>query len=177
MPEAKVCLYLANSFGFASLTREDVVEKDILPELVKIGYEVFEPFLAGETRGAFEPAVAEQHDYQRKHALYAEAVSDTYDLNISLMERSDVLAALLDGPLDIDSGVAYELGHWVKSGRGPLVALRTDFRNVENIAAKVNIMPQQGVMRAGRFCTTKPEFFAELRRLYRSIRKAKSSRE
>lgn len=54
------------------------------------------------------------------------------------MQNSDCLLAVLDGGHAVDDGVASEIGYYAGMRRGPIFALRSDFRGGENIAVSIN---------------------------------------
>lgn len=67
----------------------------------------------------FEGAYNRPEDFRK---LYKECVD--------LLEDSDVVVAVLDGP-DVDSGVAFELGYAVARGI-PVIGIRTDYRESQD---------------------------------------------
>jgi nucleoside 2-deoxyribosyltransferase len=60
-----------------------------------------------------------------------------YEGDILALKTSDVVVAILDG-VDVDSGVAYEMGYAKALGK-PLVGLKTDYRTFSDME-EVNLM-------------------------------------
>jgi len=60
-----------------------------------------------------------------------------YELNTSALRNSDVIVAVLDG-VDVDSGVAFEVGYAVALGK-TVVGLKTDHRSFSKVE-EVNLM-------------------------------------
>jgi len=60
-----------------------------------------------------------------------------YELNTSALRNSDVVVAVLDG-VDVDSGVAFEVGYAVALGK-TVVGLKTDHRSFSKVE-EVNLM-------------------------------------
>jgi hypothetical protein len=56
----------------------------------------------------------------------------------TLMPRSRMLIAILDGGPAIDDGVAAEISHYATEHGRPIIGIRSDFRLAENPAAPIN---------------------------------------
>lgn len=102
MTTRKPRAYLPNAIGFFEDGRK--ILDDLVEKFTKMGFEIYEPFRECDKRPG------ERY----------------FTVNNELMDKSDCLIAYLDGPLDVDSGVAEEIGRCYE--RIPIFALRTDFR-------------------------------------------------
>jgi len=71
----------------------------------------------------------------------------------SLLERADIVIAVLDGP-DVDSGTAWEIGYAYARGK-PIIGVRTDTRTFMG-STSVNIMVKSCIEERGK------EFFIQL---------------
>ena len=65
-----------------------------------------------------------------------------FDLNVEKLKDSDIVLAILDGPI-VDDGTAFEIGMAYQLGK-PIVGLRTDFREA-GPEGKVNLMIEKSV--------------------------------
>jgi len=128
--------YLPNQLGFSE-TGKYVLEKRIKPKLREIGLHVLDPFVE----------CAKELNLSRLGKLkrYDDVVKFWTDFNYkiprinnALMQKSDCMLPILDGSHAVDDGVASEIGYYVGIKRGPIFALRSDFRLSENVAATVN---------------------------------------
>jgi nucleoside 2-deoxyribosyltransferase len=63
-----------------------------------------------------------------------------YDRCIEMLEKSDLMVAILDGP-DVDSGVSFEMGY-ARALDMPIVGVRTDYRESQDRG--LNIVLAQG---------------------------------
>ena len=68
---------------------------------------------------------------------------------MKVIDSSDLVVALLDGSVDVDSGIAAEIGY--AFARGKLVhALRTDFRMVaDNLGSRINLQVEYFIRASG----------------------------
>jgi len=131
--------YLANQFGFSETGRY-LLDNKIRPRLVSIGLTVNDPFIecGKEIDHKFlaEMKIRDKHNEIVK--FWNGFNTKVTAINNRLMQDSDCMLAILDGGADIDSGVASEMGYYAGISRGPIFALRSDFRLSENIAATIN---------------------------------------
>lgn len=89
---------------------------------------------------AMAPGPERLEAYRRLDRIVGEA-------NVSLIDRSAAVLALLDGP-DVDSGTAAEIGY--ASTRVPVVGLRTDIRPAgDNEGVSVNLQVEWFIRRSG----------------------------
>jgi len=129
--------YLANQLGFASIFSLTI--SAIKSRLESIGLEVYEPF---NEAGIYENEIikANKTDSIKKQTMIWNDLNDKIgNLNNELMSKSDCLIVLLDGGHIIDDGVSSEIGHYATLKKGPVFALRTDFRLSENLGASINL--------------------------------------
>jgi hypothetical protein len=135
----EVKAYLANQFGFYELGR-CILDGIIIPRLKEIGITVNEPFeenkkfLDLDELARLETAGT----YREVESFWQRFDAKVTPTNRILMQDSDCLLALLDGGHAIDDGVASEIGDYSEMNRGPIFALRSDFRCGENIGSKIN---------------------------------------
>lgn len=81
------------------------------------------------------------------------------------MEKSKLMAAILDGSHAVDDGTAGEIGRYCAKKYGPIIALRTDLRLGENIGSPVNLQIISDVLRSkGKLCTSMDEWYSELKK-------------
>jgi nucleoside 2-deoxyribosyltransferase len=163
-------LYLANEFGFEDPGREFVC-KEVVPTLEKIGYVVLEPFRENFKNYDWKHINSLKTVDARNNALIA-ADLVTGANNIILMNRSKVLAAILDGSHTGGIGVGSEIGYYFSKGR-PIIAVRTDFRLAENPTSRVDIQVTHFITHSpsGKFCASYPDWYAELKRFYESFKR------
>ncbi|MEX2682139.1 MAG: nucleoside 2-deoxyribosyltransferase [Candidatus Sigynarchaeota archaeon] len=141
-------LYLANSLGFSSLTSPAIAA--IAARLEREGFEVFEPFTANKDLGAeIARLQSTEKDFNvLKNRL--RAISEEIGRrNAGAIERSTDVIAILDGGLDVDSGVAAEIGY--AAGKGKRVfGLRTDFRTGgDNPGSTINLQVEHFIAATG----------------------------
>jgi len=128
--------YLANQLGFSE-TGKYVLERKIKPRLREIGLNVLDPFV--------ECAKELNFSQLEKLTLYSDVMKfwsefnhRIPEINNKLMQRSDCMLPILDGGHAVDDGVASEIGYYAGLKRGPIFALRSDFRLSENLASTIN---------------------------------------
>nr|MDO8110182.1 nucleoside 2-deoxyribosyltransferase [Candidatus Sigynarchaeota archaeon] len=131
-------IYLANGLGFSSATRCAVV--DIKARLEKAGLQVFEPFFESKDLGE---KIVELQRREKNVDMLKKKLADINKIighrNAQAIDAASVVVAVLDGGLELDSGVAAEIGY--AAGRGKkILGYRTDFRcGGENPGATINI--------------------------------------
>lgn len=128
--------YLANQFGFSETGRY-LLENLIKPRISDIGIIINDPFLECGKEVDFV-YLSKLQSYDGKVNYWAEFSRKVTPINNQLMQDSDCLLALLDGGPAVDDGVASEIGYYAGIARGPIFALRSDFRCGENIAVSIN---------------------------------------
>jgi len=132
----KINAYLANQLGFSELGKY-AIENLVKPRLKKIGLNVLDPF--EECEKQLDMNILSKLEYQSDVVEFWKVFNRKIPIiNNHLMEISDVMPAILDGSHAIDDGTASELGNYYQLRRGPIFALRSDFRLCENIAAPIN---------------------------------------
>ncbi len=79
--------------------------------------------------------------------------------------------ALLDGGHESDDGVSSEIGYFAGIERGPIFALRTDFRKVESMANTVNWQIVGYIKQSkGQLINNTAEYFSEIQKWYDSLK-------
>ena len=134
MKEVKA--YLANQLGFSETGRY-ILDNLIKPRIERIGIIVNDPFLeCGKELDLEYVSTLERHEDQRRYwEVFSKKVTP---INNALMKNSDCLLAILDGGRGVDDGVSSEIGYYAGINRGPIFALRSDFRCGENMAVSIN---------------------------------------
>ncbi|MDO8508131.1 MAG: nucleoside 2-deoxyribosyltransferase [Nanoarchaeota archaeon] len=128
--------YLANQLGF-SKTGEYALENLIKSPIREIGIKIHDPFIECEKEQNISHLNSlklydEVFDYWKKFSYKVNPI------NNALMRDSDCMFAILDGGHQVDEGVASEIGFYAGIERGPIFALRSDFRGGENLAVPIN---------------------------------------
>lgn len=157
---AREALYLANQFGFSETGRL-LLDKIIIPPL-ESKYKVLEPFLEG---AKFYPksGINSTDSYKKKVELLKEFNYTLGNYNNHLMRQSDKMTPILDGGHSVDDGIGSEIGFFYSLKKGPIIALRTDFRMNENIACIVNLQVERYIYDSGgKILTSMDEWFNEL---------------
>ena len=90
----------------------------------------------------FEVWVAQEGPFIKQDAHKEKKM--IYDGDILALKTSDAVVALLDG-IDVDSGVAYEMGYAKALGK-PIVGLKTDYRTFSRME-EVNLMLEVPLMK------------------------------
>ena len=128
--------YLANQFGFSETGRY-LLNNLFKPRLDKIGIKVLDPFVecANELNFSYIETLRLFKDRKKYWEEFSKKVAS---INNRLMQGADCLLAILDGGHAIDDGVASEIGYYAGIKRGPIFALRSDFRCGENIGTLIN---------------------------------------
>src|SRR3989344_3402324 len=146
--------YLANQFGFSE-TGMYILDNLIKPRIREIGIIIHDPFI--ECAKELDLNYLEKLDNYGGRKKYLEEFSKKVTpINNGLMQDSDCLIAILDGGHVIDDGVASEIGYYAGIRRGPIFALRSDFRLGENMAVLINpqvegyIALSQGYLASGK---------------------------
>jgi hypothetical protein len=133
----KINAYLANQLGFSE-TGKYVLEKLIKPELKRIGLNILDPF--EECEKQLDRSILSKLEYHDDvMEFWKEFNRKVSIINNHLMEISDVMTAILDGSHAVDDGLSSEIGNYYQLRKGPIFALRSDFRICENIAAPINV--------------------------------------
>jgi nucleoside 2-deoxyribosyltransferase len=83
----------------------------------------------------FEVWLAQEHKFVEDHSTMEKQAIFREDLDA--VRKSDLILAILDG-VDVDSGVAFEMGFGYASGT-PIVGLKTDHRVFSRVES-VNLM-------------------------------------
>lgn len=133
----EVKAYLANQFGFYELGKRCILDNFIKPKIQEIGITINDPFVeCGKELDFDYLSFLKSHIAVKKY--WEKFSHQVTPINNRLMQNSDCLLALLDGGSAIDDGVASEIGYYAGIERGPIFALRSDFRCGENIAVSIN---------------------------------------
>jgi hypothetical protein len=128
--------YLANQFGFSETGRY-ILDTLIKPRITAMGIKIYDPFVeCGKTLDfAYLLKLKRLDKVMDYWKGFSEQVAP---INNRLMHLSDCQLAILDGGPAVDDGVASEIGYFAGIKRGPIFALRSDFRCGENIAVSIN---------------------------------------
>ncbi|MCH9632492.1 MAG: hypothetical protein S4CHLAM6_08280 [Chlamydiae bacterium] len=128
--------YLSNQLGFSE-TGRFVLENLIKPKAEEAGINVLDPIvLCGETIN-FEK-LSKLHEHEKVVEFWKDFNNTVTGFNNNLMKESSCMLAILDGGHAVDDGVASEIGYYAAKEFGPIFALRSDFRQGENLATKIN---------------------------------------
>jgi len=132
----EVRAYLANQFGFSE-TGRFILDTLIKPRITAIGITINDLFLecGKELDFGYLSKLTSHEDKVRYWEIFSRKVTP---INNRFMQGSDCLLAILDGGPAVDDGVASEIGYYAGIRRGPIFALRSDFRSGENIAVSIN---------------------------------------
>lgn len=127
--------YFPNQLGFSET---GTMLLDIIkPRIEEIGIKVYDPFV--ECGKEFDlsnlNSLEKYSDRERYLKKFSQKIGK---INNALMKKSDCLIAILDGGHSVDDGVASEIGFYAGIKRGPIFALRSDFRLAENMALSIN---------------------------------------
>jgi nucleoside 2-deoxyribosyltransferase len=128
--------YLANQFLFSETGRY-ALDTLIKPRIREIGIAINDPFEACGKELHLDK-LAKLTLYEDVRKFWAEFSDKISPINNSLMQDSDCFLGILDGSHSVDDGVASEIGYYAGIKRGPIFALRSDFRLAENISLGVN---------------------------------------
>lgn len=104
----KKTLYLANQLGFSKEVLKPSLDA-LLPWLER-RFKVYEPFRDGGL-------ITDPDSFEKAMVMNSKAI-----------RKAKVMAAVLDGSADVESGTAGEMGRYIVLKKGPIIALRTDIR-------------------------------------------------
>ena len=155
-----------DKFGFSEEGR--ILLYDIIVPKLEKWFDVNEPFR--ECMKYFPAELKDQKirdtmDYGKVRNLYARFNSGAAATNRRLMEKSKIMAAILDGGHTIDDGTAGEIGRYCAKKYGPIIALRTDMRLGENIGSSINLQIESDIIRSkGKLCISIEEWYNELKK-------------
>ena len=141
-------VYLANCLGFSKLLFP--ATEAVRGALVQAGWSVFEPFSGCTVEGnEINELVIEEKDPRQLISKLRLLNTTIASKNQRMIDASDIVIAILDGSLDIDAGVAAEIGY--AHGRGKRVfALRTDFRlAADNAGSSINLQVEHFIYKSG----------------------------
>lgn len=141
-------VYLANAVGFSRLLSPAVAR--IRDTIQAAGWTVFEPFEGSAAEGTILTTISTSKDSLKTIKERSAAVNKTIgERNTREIEGATAVVAVLDGTLDIDSGVAAEIGYACAKGK-PVIALRTDFRLAcDNFGSTVNLQVEHFIAESG----------------------------
>jgi len=169
----QVKAYLANQFGFSE-TGQYILDNLIKPRIEKIGLIINDPFLecGKELNFNYLSCLKEYEDRVKYWKEFSDKVTP---INNRLMQDSDCLLAILDGGHTIDDGVASEIGYYTGIQRGPIFALRSDFRCGENMAVSINPQLLGYIRQSGGKLIDSPNaaielWFSEIQKWYDSLK-------
>lgn len=128
--------YLSNQFGFSE-TGRILLEEKIKPRIREIGITINDPFEICGKEIDWE-YLATLKDYEDVKKFWRAFSMKITPINNRLMKDSDCQLAILDGGPAVDDGVSSEIGYYAGIERGPIFALRSDFRLSENMTVHIN---------------------------------------
>ncbi|MHA1682472.1 MAG: nucleoside 2-deoxyribosyltransferase [Promethearchaeota archaeon] len=142
-------IYLASALGFSSLLSAGPL-KSVQDNLEALGYDVVEPFSYNAKLGAQIRVIEKtEKDVETLVKNLSRINVQIAMSNVRAIDSCDVVVALLDGPPDVDSGVAAEIGYASAKGKY-IVALRTDFRpGGDNLGSKINLQVEYFIASSG----------------------------
>lgn len=141
-------IYLANGLGFSSITRDAVA--GIKLQLENAGFRVYEPFSNSVDLGRkITCLLREERDFDVLKRKLEKINQEIGKRNVDAIDDARAIVAILDGGLDVDSGVAAEIGYG--AGRGKkIVGYRTDLRcGGENPGSAINIQVEYFIKKTG----------------------------
>ena len=141
-------IYLANGLGFSAMTRDAIA--GIKQQLENAGFRVYEPFEGSDDLGGeITRLLREERDFEALKIRLEKINQEIGKRNADAIDDARAIVAVLDGGLDVDSGVAAEIGYG--AGRGKkIVGLRTDIRcGGENPGSAINIQVEYFITRSG----------------------------
>ena len=164
----EVKAYLASQFGF-SQTGKYILDNLIIPKIKETGIIVIDPFV--ECDKEFDVDYLESLEkYEDRKEYLRDFNKEITPINNRLMQKSDCLVAILDGGHSVDDGVASEIGYYAGIKKGPIFALRSDFRLGENMAVSINPQILGYIYQSGGFlddCIYK--FFTDIKNWHDSL--------
>jgi nucleoside 2-deoxyribosyltransferase len=151
-PTGATSVYVASPLGFTEPTRQ-YYESVLLPALRTAGLSPLDPWENDDP--AIAAHVAEVDAAPADHRLESlrKLNGAIGSRNIELLERADIVLAVLDG-VDVDSGTAAEIG-FAAARATPIIGLRTDQRQTgENEGCSVNLQVEHFILTSGGAMTT-----------------------
>ncbi len=170
----EVRAYLATQFGFSETGRY-ILDTLIKPRITCMGITINDPFLeCGKELDIGHLSSLDR--YEDRMRYWREFSRKVTPINNRLMRDSNCLLAILDGGHAVDDGVAGEIGYYAGIERGPIFALRSDFRCGENMAVSVNPQLLGYILQSGGELIDGPEalnrWFGAINEWYVSFTKA-----
>jgi len=132
----QVKAYLANQFGFSETGRY-LLDHLIKPKIEEIGITINDPFAVCSKELDLK-YLSGLKNYEEVRKYWERFSRKVTPINNKLMQKSNCLLAILDGGHTVDDGVASEIGYYYGIRKGPIFALRSDFRCGENLAVPIN---------------------------------------
>jgi hypothetical protein len=132
----KVGVYVASELGFSYAGRY-FLENYVHPKLEELGAFIFDPFrLCGEylTPKMFDKTRSAK-SLEKDWKKFGEVVIPTVDYEL-LIPKSGLMFAICEGS-SVDEGMAAEMA-FMATNFGPVIAVRSDFRLGESLAAGTN---------------------------------------
>lgn len=129
--------YISNQFGFSE-TGQYLLNNLFYPKIKELGIDILDPFVECSKYLDFDFLNnLDKKSYLEVKEFWKSFNSKVTNINNDLMDRSDLMIALLDGGHTVDDGVASEIGYYFNLKK-PIFALRTDIRLVDNMMAPIN---------------------------------------
>ena len=138
-------IYLASPLGFSQIGR-DFYNRRLVPEIVRLGYEVVDPWKL--TDDAKIKAVKDMDYGEPKRKAWRALNVEIGGNNRAGIDRADAVFAILDG-VDVDSGTAAEIGYAFAKGKA-ILGYRGDFRlSADNEGSIVNLQVEYFIRQSG----------------------------
>jgi nucleoside 2-deoxyribosyltransferase len=100
---------------------------------------------AGRAKASLEERLGERVQIVWPHEIACGASTEIFAANLSALQDSRLMIAILDGP-QVDDGSAWEIGYFYARGR-PILGIRTDFRKAGECSdSRVNAMIEQSCL-------------------------------
>jgi hypothetical protein len=150
--------YLANQFGFSETGRH-LLETLVKPKIMEMGILINDPFIecGKELDYAYLAKLEKGGKYSTLKRYWQEFSLKVTPINNRLMQNSDCMITILDGGHALDDGVSSEIGYYAGIARGPIFALRSDFRLAENITAPINTQVYGYILQSKGMLATVPD--------------------
>jgi len=168
--------YLSNQWGFSGTGK--ILVNQVKQRIKDIGIIVLDPFEECGKELDFEK-LGQITDFEEKRKYWEQFSRKVTPINNELMKRSHCQLAILDGGQAVDDGVASEIGYYaalvecggIHRNLGQIFALRTDFRQGENIGCIVNPQIEGYVHQTGgSISKSLDEWFGRISAWYQEVR-------
>jgi len=139
-------LYLSSPLGFSDLTRE-FMQRELQPLLVKRGFHVLNPWVLNHDLDRELDAIESKKTAAAQLLATRKITHSIGATNFAAIDACDLVLAVFDG-VDVDSGVAAEVGYAYRAGKR-IHGLLTDRRVAHCGTALCNVTLQYIVEASG----------------------------